>query len=282
MTERKAELMLLVVGILWGLGYIGVDQLLAGGMKPYTVIGTRFLIAVIFLGAIFWRKLNFKKSELANIFIIGLTLFLAFAFQTVAMNYTTTTNVSFITGINIVFVPFIAAVILKNKIKKNNILAAVIGFAGLGILTGGISSFVSGDVLTLVSAFLFALHIVLIGKFAQDMDVINLAIGQMAVCSILAFIIAFSIGEPVVQSTININPVLLLFVGIVPSALCFLGQNVGLKYTDEAKGSLILATESLWGAVFAIILLGEAFTWNIAIGAMVMLLAIVIDEIKGE
>lgn len=282
MTERKAELMLLVVGILWGLGYIGVDQLLAGGMKPYTVIGTRFLIAVIFLGAIFGRKLNFKRSEFTNIFIIGLTLFLAFAFQTVAMNYTTTTNVSFITGINIVFVPFIAAVILKNKIKKNNILAAIIGFAGLGILTGGISSFVSGDVLTLVSAFLFALHIVLIGKYAQDMDVIKLAIGQMAVCSLLAFIIAFSIGEPVVESTINMNPVLLLFVGIVPSALCFLGQNVGLKYTDEAKGSLILATESLWGAVFAIILLGEVFTWNIAIGAMVMLLAIVIDEIKGE
>lgn len=280
MSERRAELLLLVVGILWGLGYIGTKELLDGGMPPYTVIGIRFLIAVIFLVVIFRKQLTISKKEITSIAIIGTTLFLAFAFQTVAMNHTSTTNVSFITGINIVFVPFIAIFLLGNKLKKNNLIAALIGTTGLAILTGGIRSFAPGDFLALICAFLFALHMVLIAKYAKDSNVITIAIGQMFVCSILAFFVAFLRGEAVIQTTIDANIFTLLFVAIVPSALCFLGQNIGLKYTNESKGSLILATEALWGAVFAILILGEQFTFNIAIGAVIILIAIFIDEIK--
>ncbi len=280
MKEKQAELLLLLVGVMWGLGYIGVDTLLAGEMGPFTLIGSRFLIAVIFLTAIYYKRLKLKTNELGKLLLIGIVLFLAFATQTIAMNYTSTTNVSFITGINIIFVPFIATFLSNKELEIRNVVAAVIGVIGLSFLTGGLSKFQLGDLLAVVGAFFFALHIGLIGKLAREIDIIKLAVWQMFICSILAFMFAFIIQEQVVTSIVHVNVKVMLFTGIVPSALCFLGQNIGIKYTSEAKGSLILATESLWGAFFAIILLNEAFSINMIYGAILMIIAISIDEIN--
>ncbi len=280
MTERRAELLLLTVGILWGFGFISTGMLLTAGMGPFTLVGIRFIIAVIFLSAIYYKRLKIKKGEIGRLMIIGMALYFGFAGQTMAMNYTSTTNVSFITGLNIVFVPFAAYFISNKKIEMKNIIAAIIAMAGLYFLTGGMQGLATGDILALFGAFCFAIHIGLIGKYAKDIDIIKLAVWQMFFCSVLGFITAFVINEPVIYSISTMNIWVALFTGLFPSALCFLGQNVGLKYTDEAKGSLILATESLWGAIFAIILLGEAFGINIIYGSILMILAIVIDELK--
>ncbi len=279
MKERYAEFILLAVGILWGFGYIAVD-LLVNDMGAFTLIGMRFLIASIFLGAIYFKRLKLLSGELFKVSIVGAALFVAFAFQTVAMTQTSTTNVSFITGMNVIFVPVIAFVISKHQLEVKNIVAAVLAVIGLSFLTGGLSQFQLGDLLALACAFFFALHIALIGKFATGVDIIKLAIWQMFICAVLSLLVAVIVGESIVPSIKIVDWRLLLFTGIVPSALCFLGQNIGLKYTSEAKGSLILNTESLWGAIFAIILLQEVFTINLIFAAVLMIAAILIDEIN--
>ncbi len=280
MSEKKAELLLLGVGILWGFGFVSTDMLLEGGMGPFTLIGVRFILAVLFLAIFYFKRLKIKKGEIGSLLLIGSALYLGFAGQTMAMNYTSTTNVSFITGLNIVFVPFAALLISKKQIEIKNIIAALIGMSGLYFLTGGMNGLASGDVLALLGASAFAIHIAMIGKFAKNIDIIKLAVWQMFICAILGFATAFIINEPVISSINTMNVSVALFTGIVPSALCFLGQNIGLKYTDEAKGSLILATESLWGAIFAILILGESFGINIVFGSILMIIAIVIDELK--
>ncbi len=279
MKERYAEIVLLLVGIFWGFGYIAVD-LLVDSMGAFTLIGMRFLIASIFLGLIYFKRLKLKEKEFIKVTIVGCALFIAFAFQTIAMTQTSTTNVSFITGTNVIFVPVIAFVLSKAKLEMKNLVAAVLAVVGLSFLTGGLSEFQSGDILALLCAFFFALHIALIGKFASDIDIIKLAIWQMFICSMISFVVAVLSGETVISSIQTVDVKLMLFTGIVPSALCFLGQNIGLKYTSEAKGSLILNTESLWGAIFAIILLGEDFSISLVFAAILMVSAILIDEIN--
>ncbi len=279
MKEKYAELVLLLVGIFWGFGYIAVD-LLVDKMGAFTLIGMRFLIASVFLGLIYYKRLRLKEKELFKVTIVGAALFIAFAFQTIAMTQTSTTNVSFITGTNVIFVPVIAFVLSKAKLEVKNLVAAVLAVIGLSFLTGGLSEFQSGDILALLCAFFFALHIALIGKYASDVDIVKLAIWQMFICAMISFVVAFVSGEAVIESVRTVNVKLMLFTGIVPSALCFLGQNIGLKYTSEAKGSLILNTESLWGAIFAIILLGEDFSISLVFAAILMVSAILIDEIN--
>lgn len=280
MSERKAELLLLGVGILWGFGFVSTDMLLVGGMGPFTLIGVRFIIAVLFLSIFYYKRLKVKKTEIGRLIMIGTALYFGFAGQTIAMNHTSTTNVSFITGLNIVFVPFIAFFLSKKQIETKNIVSALIGMSGLYFLTGGMNGIASGDLFALYGAVAFAVHIVLIGKFAKDIDIIKLSVWQMFICSLLGFVTGFITEEPVIHAVSTMNVSVALFTGIVPSALCFLGQNIGLKYTDEAKGSLILATESLWGAIFAILILGEVFNIGILYGSILMIIAIVIDEIN--
>ncbi len=279
MTERKADLLLLITAIFWGFGYMAVDILLGQGMNPFSLIGLRFLIASIFLSIIFYKKLKFSLKDIKASIFVGLALFLAFATQTVAMNYTTTTNVSFITGINVVFVPILLFLFFKKKVEKKQILSVLIAVVGLAFLTGGMTDLNSGDIGALICAFFFGLHIVLISFYSKKVDIIKLSIGQMFITAILSFVVVMLLDVNLINE-ISINLKVLIFTGLVPSALCFLLQNIGLKYTDSSRGSIILSTESLWGALFAIIFLSEPFTFSILIGGIIMFLAILVSEIK--
>lgn len=280
MKAKTADLLLLVVAILWGFGYIGTDLLIAQNMNSLAIVGYRFLIATIVLSVIFYKKLKIKKTYLSGSIVVGSILFLAFFFQTVAMNYTTVTNVSFFTGINVIFIPLLAFIFNKKALKINHLLAVLLTICGIYFLTGGINNLVLGDILALICAFLFALHIVLIAYYAKKIEIFNLAIYQMLVVAILAFIFAIPLQINMLEQVLKVNGLILLFVGLVPSAICFLCQNIALKYTDEARGSIILNTEALWGALFAIILLGEIFKVSIIIGGLLMFSAVLLDEIN--
>ncbi len=279
MKEKTADLLLLITAIFWGFGYMAVDILLDQGMNTFSLIGLRFLIASIFLSIIFYKKLNFKLNDIKASLIVGMALFLAFATQTVSMNYTTTTNVSFITGINVVFVPILLFLLFRQKIEKKQIISVIISVVGLAFLTGGMTGLNLGDFGALLCAFFFGLHIVLISFYSKKVDIIKLSIGQMFVTAILSFIVVLFLDINIIKE-ININIKLLLFTGLIPSALCFLLQNIGLKYTDSSRGSIILSTESLWGAIFAIVFLYEPLTLTILIGGIILFIAVLISEIK--
>ncbi len=279
MTERKADLLLLTTAIFWGFGYMAVDILLSQGMNSFALIGLRFLIASILLSIIFYKKLKFSLDDIKASLLVGSALFLAFATQTVSMNYTTTTNVSFITGINVVFVPILLFLLFKKKIEKKQMISVLISVIGLAFLTGGMTDLNIGDLGALLCAFFFGLHIVLISFYSKKVDIIKLSIGQMFITAILSFIVVLLLDINIINE-ITINIKVLLFTGLIPSALCFLLQNIGLKYTDSSRGSIILSTESLWGAIFAIIFLSEPFTLTILIGGLILFMAVIISEIK--
>ncbi len=280
MSSKKADLLLLIVAILWGLGYIFTDVLLAQGLNSMTLIGVRFLIASIFLMIIFHKKLIINKLYITGSFFVGLSLFLAFFSQTKAMEYTTTTNVSVLTSVNIVFVPLIMFIFYKKNIKIKHIISVILTILGILFLTNGIDDLNIGDILTLICAFLFAVHIVLIAHYSKKIEIYNLAIYQMFVVGIIGIVFSLFLNLNIINQLQNVSLVILLFEALIPSALCFLLQNIGLKYTDESRGSLILASESLWGAIFAVLLLNESLTLNIIIGGSLIFIAIVIDEIK--
>lgn len=280
MKNKFGELLLLLTAIFWGLGYIGVDVLVAKGMSSTTIIFTRFLIAAIVLIIIFYKKVKVNKEAIVGSMITGIVLFLAFMFQTIAINYTTITNISFLTSVNIVFVPILSFILLGKKIKVQHILSIILTLIGIWILTGGMSQINKGDILTLICAFFFGMHMVMIAYYSKTVEIYTLAIGQMLVTSLLGFLAALIYNVPIVDEVNNTSLLILLFVGLVPSALCFLFQNIGLKQMDESKGSIILSTEALWGVLFSVLLLGEKVTVFVLIGGLLMFLAVFIDEIN--
>ena len=133
------------------------------------MIAIRFGIASLILLAIFWKRFkNINWQDIKISIIVGIFLFLAFSAQTTGAQYTTAGKQAFLTAVNVVIVPFLTWILYKNELDAYSIIASVFCLIGVGFLTlkDGLSINI-GDFLTLVCAFLFAVHIALLGEYAK-------------------------------------------------------------------------------------------------------------------
>jgi drug/metabolite transporter (DMT)-like permease len=289
MNKRKTGLLagagLLFATILWGGGFVAVKDSL-DIIPPIYMIAIRFALAGIFLNAIFFRKLRqMTRSTLRTGIILSFFLFLAYAFQTVGCVYTTAGKNAFLTTIYVILVPFIAWVFSKRNPGAHVFIAATLAVAGIGLLSlNDDLSINKGDILTLVCGFWYAVHIVFIARFTQknNEDPITLTILQMIFCSVFAWLFApFYDGPFPVEAVTTPRPVLsLLYMGIFPSGIAFLLQNIGQKHLSPSTAALLLSTESVFGAIFSAILLSETMNPRMIFGCCLLFLAVILSETK--
>ncbi|MBO0587499.1 DMT family transporter [Sporosarcina sp. E16_8] len=280
MRKYFGELGLAVVAIIWGSGFVASAVSLEH-FTPYQILAIRFLIGIILLSLVFFKKLkNIKKSTIINGSIIGIFLYLAFALQTVGLVYTTPSKNAFLTAVNVVIVPFIAFFIFKRKMDKFELFGALLAIIGIGVLSLKLSGGINfGDVLTLLCAVAFAFHIFYTAQFVKNEDPVLLTVVQMAAATVLGLIVVIFKGET--NFTANIEGVsAVLYLGVFSTTIAFLLQTVAQKFTSETKAAIILSTEAFWGMVFSVIILSEVLTAKMAIGAILILVAIIISETK--
>ncbi len=280
MRKYFGELGLAVVAIIWGSGFVASAVSLEH-FTPYQILAIRFLIGIILLSLVFFKKLkNIKKSTIIKGSIIGIFLYLAFALQTVGLVYTTPSKNAFLTAVNVVIVPFIAFFIFKRKMDKFELFGALLAIIGIGVLSLKLSGGINfGDVLTLLCAVAFAFHIFYTAQFVKNEDPVLLTVVQMAAATVLGLIVVIFKGET--NFSANIEGVsALLYLGVFSTTIAFLLQTVAQKFTSETKAAIILSTEAFWGMVFSVIILSEVLTAKMAIGAILILVAIIISETK--
>ena len=137
MKKSTAILMLIIVTVIWGGGFIGIKMALDGGMTAGTLNMARgFIFTAIVFGAFHQHILNMSKAELLNGILVGTFNALGFITQAVGALYTTPSNSSFLTTTNVVMVPFMAWAIFKVRPKLRNLVAVAVCMAGMGVLTG--------------------------------------------------------------------------------------------------------------------------------------------------
>jgi len=280
MRKYIGELGLAVVAIIWGSGFVA-SAVSLDHFTPYQILAIRFLIGIILLSLVFFKKLkNIKKSTIIKGSIIGIFLYLAFALQTVGLVYTTPSKNAFLTAVNVVIVPFIAFFIFKRKMDKFELFGALLAIIGIGVLSLKLSAGINfGDLLTLLCAVAFAFHIFYTAQFVKNEDPVLLTVVQMAAATVLGFIVVLFKGET--NFAANIEGVsAVLYLGVFSTTIAFLLQTVAQKFTSETKAAIILSTEAFWGMVFSVIILSEVLTAKMAIGAILILVAIIISETK--
>ena len=280
MRKYFGELGLAVVAIIWGSGFVASAVSLEH-FTPYQILAIRFLIGIILLSLVFFKKLkNIEKSTIIKGSIIGIFLYLAFALQTVGLVYTTPSKNAFLTAVNVVIVPFIAFFIFKRKMDKFELFGALLAIIGIGVLSLKLSSGINfGDLLTLLCAVAFAFHIFYTAQFVKNEDPVLLTVVQMAAATVLGLIVVLFKGET--NFSANIEGVsAVLYLGVFSTTIAFLLQTVAQKFTSETKAAIILSTEAFWGMVFSVIILSEVLTAKMAIGAILILVAIIISETK--
>jgi len=174
-----ADLGLVAVAFVWGSGFIASKNAL-DSMTPMMLIAMRFTIAALLSGIIFRKHLKkISKETLKAGFIIGFFLFTAFAAQMIGLQYMLAGKQAFLTGTNVIMVPFIYWAVKKHQPDRYNFIAAFIMLLGISLLTIDFSTYFSfqiGDLLTILCAFLFACHIVSVGIFIKAYDPIALTV----------------------------------------------------------------------------------------------------------
>ncbi|WDV45666.1 DMT family transporter [Clostridiaceae bacterium M8S5] len=278
-----ADIALLFVAMCWGAGFVVLKDAL-DTISPLNIMAIRFTLAFIIMAIIFKSKFReIKMSDLKAGIVIGVFLFLGFAVQTIGLKYTDPGKQAFLTGTNVVMVPFLVWIVYKKMPDKYSLIGAFLTLVGIVMLTLksdlGTLDINFGDKLTLLCAVMYACHIVSVGFFTKKHDPILLATLQIGVASLL-FIISTLIFEEV-SFNFGFNVTWRIgYLVIFPTVAAFIIQNVAQKNTTATRTGIILSLEAVFGALFAVVINKEEFTSKMIIGCVLIFCAVIITETK--
>ncbi len=271
MQMRLAPWALLAVAAMWGISFVWMKDIL-DQQDVYSFLTSRFVVAALAMIALNPKVLrHFTKELVFKGLIIGMALGSGYIFQTLGLERTTPAITGFITGLYVVFTPLIASVFLKEKLTLlmwGYIALAVIGLAVLSVDGWSIGL---GEVFVLVSAVLFAVHIILLGSWSKKFDAYALTVMQLIGCAILSAIPA-SINGFVAPPDMQVWSVI-IFTAIFATAFAFVIQTWSQARISTTKVAVILTMEVVFAALFSFMYGMEPFTLRLAIGGTLVLIA---------
>lgn len=279
---RLAELIMIVVAIIWGTGFVVTKLAMDNGIGVYYLLFLRFLIAsILLMFVIFLKKIKIKKEMILPGIIQGVLLTLGYSTQTMALNYTTPAKNSVLTGLNVIFVPYILLIFFRKKLDIFTIISSILAFFGTLLLSGNISSFSEinkGDLLSMLCAFFFALYIIVIDKYANKINVFVMSFIQFFTVMILCLLLSLTKGE--IKQLNSIGLMLMIYLGVFGTFVAYNLQIMAQKVLSASRTVLFLSLEVVFGVLISIISGYDSFSLNILIGTLLVFAGIVIAETK--
>jgi drug/metabolite transporter (DMT)-like permease len=266
-------LLLLVVTAVWGWTFVLVkDAVTQYPTLPFLQI--RFALAFVVIALLVRRVPTRRELQVGA--VIGAVLAAGYVAQTAGLTLTSPGNAGLITGLFVVLTPLLNR-LFGMPIHWWTWSAAAVSLVGLVLLTGGPSGMNAGDLLVLLCAALFALHIVFLGRWSPGTSSAALALVQMGMCTLL-----FSAGGTWSLRAPNASVwFAIVITGLFASAFGYYVQTWAQAHISANRTALILATEPAWALVAAIALAGQRFGLVEAAGAALLLLAIVGHEVAS-
>lgn len=284
MRESKvfSSVALMAVALIWGGAFLSMKGTLER-LDVNSFLAWRFLIATLLLILIrpsVLKKINlpfFKKGV-----VLGLFLSSGYIFQSFGLTLTTVSNTGFITGLYVVLTPLIAAVILRKNITLVEWFAVLVATIGLALLSLNGLQFGLGEFLVLVSALLFAFHIVGLGEWSKGLDAYALTVLQLGTCAVVTFLASFKSGfKAPPDSGVWWS---IIYTAVFATALAFIVQTWAQSFIAPSTVGVILAAEVVFAAGLGIWFLNEPVTLRIALGGFLVLasmyLIILLDQRK--
>ncbi len=304
-TSLKGVLILLITAFIWGTSFvaqsIGMEKIEAftfNGIR--TIMGGLFLLPIIFVKELIIKKHYtdkeasnqsdsnikahrniFTKKALKYGIILGCIFCVASNFQQFAFYYSTAGKIAFITSLYMFFVPIIG-LFIKKRVPILTWICVVFGFVGLYFLCvtpDQLSNINKGDILALICAFFYSIHILCVEKFAREVDGTLLSCLQFFVGGGISLIMMFIFETPVISDILAAGKPL-LYSGIMSCGIAYTLQIIGQKYTEATIASLLMCMESVFAVLSSAIVLDEYLTRREIIGCTIMFVAIIISQIS--
>lgn len=293
-TSWKSPLLLLLTAVIWGVAFVAqsVGMEYVGGFTFNCVrnlIGSAVLVPCIFLLDRYADKGQTQEAKpqadhkvlLTGGLCCGIALFVATNLQQFGMKYTAVGKAGFITAMYIVIVPLFG-ILLKKKIGLQIWISVLLAVAGLYLLciTEGFT-IGSGDLLVLLCAVCFSVHILIIDYFSPKTDGVKMSCIQFFVCGILSGIGMLLFEKPELGAILQAwQPI--LYAGALSCGVAYTLQIVGQKDMDPTVASLILSLESVISVLAGWLILGQKLSVRELCGCAVMFAAIILAQLPEK
>ena len=296
-TQIRNSLLLLLTATIWGTAFVaqsvGMEYVEAFTFTfARSIVGGIVLIPCIWF--LRWLKGREKKTscdvtcakrplvtkvEWIGGICCGLALCAASNFQQIGIAYTTVGKAGFITALYVVIVP-IMGLFFKKRVSFVVWICVVLSVIGLYLLcmTEGSLTLAYGDLLVLICAVLFSVHIMVIDHFSPQGDGVVMSCIQFFVCGIVSGIIMLFVEKPSLEN-IMAAAMPIFYAGVLSSGVAYTLQIVGQKDMNPTVASLILCLESVVSALAGWLILHEALTVRELLGCVLMFVAIVLAQV---
>jgi len=297
-TRRRAVWGLLVVTIVWGATFIWMKQAMNALQNEIdfygqtavvsVLVGGRFLIAAIalFIGSSKARAALREKELWRGGTVLGLILLVGFTTQMVGIDTISPSTSAFLTSLYVVFTAMISTKMTGQPVTRMMIAGVLLATFGAGFIEGPPHlSWGKGEILTVICAFFFALHIIFTQSITQRMDPLGVTITSFLVVSIGSLAISllmggedtFKLWELTLQQDVLLP---LLCLGLLGSLFALLLLNLLQRHLHPVQAAIIYGLEPVWATMFALGLGLTDWTSWIAVGGSALLLGNVLVELR--
>ncbi len=283
----RANSALLLASALWGFAFVA-QRVGADSVGPFTFTGVRFALGALVLWPLILLRDRLRRVSLAARraatravvvpgIVTGVLLTVAVNLQQSAMSDTPAGNAAFITGLYMVFVPVIAA-FRGHRSSPATVFGVVASLVGLYLISVADDLTIGrGEVLLIVSTLFWAVQILLIEHFAGVLSALRFACAQFVTCAVLSNLAALAF-DPAPFAGLAEAALPLVYGGLVSVGIAFTLQVVGQRHALATHAALIMATESVFGALGGALLLGENMGLRGYFGAALMMAGIVVSQ----
>jgi drug/metabolite transporter (DMT)-like permease len=278
-SENRVLPLLALVGVtaVWGVTFVQVQDALE--LYPlFAFLAVRFAISTLALAPFAWAPLRALPREgvLAGVGV-GTLLALAYGFQTAGLELTTVSSTGFITGLYVVFTPFIALALFGTRVPKAVWAGVACAVVGLLLLNGAPGGSALGNALVLACALASALQIAAMERYAPRYDARALTFLQMSTAFVGFAVIAVILGQVELPRGWTVWGALVV-TGVFAGALGYLVATWVQARTTAARAAVVFTLEAPFAALAGVLLADEVLGWAGWLGCAVMMTGILLAE----
>ena len=268
---------LALAGVLFGSTFLVVQDAVERASVT-AFLAARFLLAAAVLWPIARRRPS-SVDEVRHGVLAGLSLLAGYLLQTEGLRHTTSATSAFITYLLVVLVPLLHSVRTRRPPTGAVVVGVVLSVAGLLLLSGGVAGFGRGEVLTLLCALAFAVHLLIVGDVTHRHDPFRFTLWQVATVGLACLVPgALSDGGFAFDGAVWAA---VAFTAVGATALAFWCMAWGQRVVPEAQAALILLLEPVSAGLLGEIT-GEHLGASGALGAVLILAGVVVAELFGR
>jgi drug/metabolite transporter (DMT)-like permease len=275
-----ATIGLLALTAVWGSTFVLIKDVVER-MRVVDFLAVRFAVAAVAMLVLFARPAwRLERRQFGRALLLGVVYGVAQLLQTWGLKLIAPSVSGFATGMYVVFTPILAWLLLRERIEGVVWLAVVLATGGLALLSLHGVSVDLGVWLTLASAALYALHIVGLGRWSREQDALGMSAVQVVVIAVVCLLATLPHGPSLPPD--GSAWLAVLYMALVAGAGAMLVQTWAQAHLPSARVAIVMTTEPVFAAGFAVALGVDVLNWRMLVGGALVLGAMYLVELAPK